>query len=278
MKKRFFFLLASLLIALPAGVALADGGTPLQLGLQAAANMRMERLHAFHDHLLLPIITVITIFVLGLLVWIVVRYNAKANPTPSRTTHNVMLEVIWTVIPVVILIIIAVPSFKLLYYLNRTPEPEMTLKVTGYQWYWGYEYPDHGGVSFTSNMVPEKEIDPSKGQRRLLSTDNAVVLPIDTVIALDITAADVIHAWAVPAFGVKKDAVPGRLNQTWVKIDKPGVYYGQCSEICGINHAFMPIEVHAVTKEEFAAWVEKAKAEFSYNNTFDQPTKLALAQ
>ena len=219
----------------------------------------------FHD-LLLWIITPIVIFVTALLAWVVIRYNKKANPKPSSTTHHVMLEILWTVVPVVILIVIAVPSFKMLYYLDRTEEPEMTLKVTGYQWYWGYEYQDHDGINFLSYMVPEAEIDTEAGQKRLLSTDNPVVLPIDTNIQIIVTAADVLHSFTVPALGFKKDAVPGRLNETWVRIDKPGTYFGQCSEICGKDHAFMPIEIKAVTKEEFEKWLIEAKEKFAAND------------
>src|SRR5688500_10689034 len=165
-----------------------------------------------------------------------IRFNSKAHPVPSTRTHNVILEIVWTVVPVVILITIAVPSFKLLYYMDRTENPDMTLKVTGFQWYWGYEYPDNGNISFNSNIIKDADIDASKGQIRKLSTDNPVVLPVDTNIQLLVTAADVLHAFAVPSFGVKIDAVPGRLNETWVRIEKPGVYYGQCSELCGANH------------------------------------------
>lgn len=237
--------------------------TPTQLGLEPSATPQMERIAGFHDDLLMWIITAIVIFVTGLLIWVMIRYNAKANPEPSKTTHHVMLEVVWTVVPVIILIIIAIPSFKMLYYLDRTEEPEMTLKVTGYQWYWGYEYQDHDGLSFLSYMIPTEEIDESKGQKRLLSTDNVVVLPTETNIQILVTAADVIHAFAVPAFGIKKDAVPGRMNETWVRIEKPGTYYGQCSEICGKDHAFMPIEIKAVPKEEFEKWVVEAKEKFA---------------
>lgn len=238
--------------------AFADYPKSWGLNLQEPAGVLSQQMHDFHD-MLIWIITSIVVFVLCLLIWVVVRYNAKSNPVPSKTTHNTMLEVVWTVIPVIILIVIAVPSFKVLFSQGRIPDAEMTLKVTGYQWYWGYEYPDQGGISFNSYMVPEKEIDAAKGQKRLLSTDTQVVLPIDTTIRVQLTASDVIHAWTVPAFGVKKDAVPGRLNEAWFKITKPGTYYGQCSEICGTGHSFMPIEVKAVTKEEFAAWVEKTK-------------------
>lgn len=244
------------------------------LNLQPAVTSSARDINALHD-LLLWIIVPITIFVFLLLVWVVIRYNKKANPTPSNVTHNVPLEILWTVLPVVILIVIAVPSFKLLYKNDRIINPEMTLKITGYQWYWGYEYPDHGGIEFNSIMIPEDEI--TGDQRRLLSTDNPVVVPIDTDIAILVTANDVIHSWAMPAFGMKMDAVPGRINETWFNVSKPGVYYGQCSEICGKDHAYMPIEVHAVSKEEFKAWVEKAKEEFAENDVIEgdvMPIKL----
>jgi cytochrome c oxidase subunit 2 len=248
---------------------------PWQLGMQESASPSADRLHEFHN-LLLWIITAITLFVLALLVWIVVRYNAHVNPKPSLFTHNVILEVVWTIIPVIILIIIVVPSFKLLYANDRLEAYDMTIKVTGYQWYWGYEYPDNEGINFLSYMIPDKDIDVAKGQKRLLSTDNAVVLPIDTNIQILVTASDVLHAWAVPALGVKMDAVPGRTNETWVRITKPGVYYGQCSELCGKDHAYMPIEIHAVTKEDFATWLETAKKEFTAND--NSPVKYALVQ
>lgn len=230
------------------------------LGLQEPVTPVMERLIDFHN-MLLWIIIGIALFVLALLVYVVVRFNERANPVPSKTTHNVPLEIIWTLVPVAILIVIAIPSFKLLYYMDKVHKPDMTLKVTGYQWYWGYEYPDQGGINFLSNMIPDKEIDPAKGQERLLSTDNPVVIPVDTDIQILITAADVLHAFAVPAFGVKKDAVPGRVNESWMRVTKPGIYYGQCSELCGTGHAFMPIEIHAVPKDEFAAWVAAKKQE-----------------
>lgn len=255
LKSVIAFVALGLALTLLPHFALADQ-TPWGIGFQEAATPVAERLHHFHT-MVLVIITAITLFVMGLLVWVMVRFNARANPVPSMTTHNVLLEIIWTVVPVVILIIIAVPSFKLLYYMDRTENPDMTLKVTGYQWYWGYEYPDHGGISFTSNMIPQKDIDPSKGQMRLLSTDNPVIVPVDTNIQVIVTAADVLHSFAVPSFGIKADAVPGRLNETWIRVEKPGVYYGQCSEICGTGHGFMPIEVIAVSKEDFAAWVVK---------------------
>lgn len=242
-----------------------------QKGLHEPVTPVMERVVEFHN-ILLVIITAITLFVTALLFIIIIRFNAKANPKPSATTHSTMLEVVWTLVPVIILIAIAVKSLPLIYYMDRTKEPEMTLKVTGYQWYWGYEYPDHDGINFFSYMIPDEKIDPSKGQIRLLSTDTQVVLPIDTDIQILLTAADVIHSWAVPAFGVKRDAVPGRTNETWVRITKPGTYYGQCSELCGKDHAFMPIEIKAVTKEEFARWVETAKKEFAANDNNEEAT------
>lgn len=228
------------------------------INFQDPASPSADRLQEFH-HMLLYIITPIVLFVTGLLFWVMVRYNRRANPVPRQFSHNVLIEVIWTIVPVLILLIIVIPSFKLLYYIDRTAEPEMTLKVTGYQWYWGFEYPDQEGINFQAYMVPEKDIDKTKGQIRLLSTDNPVVLPVDTNIQIIVTAADVLHAFALPALGVKIDAVPGRLNETWVRITKPGIYYGQCSELCGKDHAYMPVEVHAVSKEEFQAWTASQK-------------------
>ncbi|MAS86991.1 MAG: cytochrome c oxidase subunit II [Micavibrio sp.] len=224
------------------------------MDLQTSFSPVKERMHDFHT-MLLYIITAIVLFVLFLLLYVIFRFNKKANPTPSKFTHNTLIEVVWTAIPVIILMVIAVPSFKLLFYGDRTPDPEMTLKVTGYQWYWGYEYPDFGDISFSSYMIPDDEI--KEGQLRLLETDKAVVLPIETNIQILVTAADVLHSFAMPAFGVKTDAVPGRLNETWTYIEKEGTYYGQCSEICGTNHAFMPIMIKAVSKEDFAAWVKE---------------------
>jgi len=256
-----FLFLGLIAIAVP---SYATGmATEKQLGMQEAASTSAEHIHAFHDFLLY-IITFIALFVLALLVYVVLFFNKRANPKPSMFSHNVLIEIIWTVVPVIILIVIAIPSLKLLYYTDRTEDPEMTLKVTGYQWYWGYEYPDQEGINFLSYMIPDDEIDASKNQVRLLSTDNPVYLPIDTNIEILMTAGDVLHSWAVPALGIKIDAVPGRINSTWVRITKPGIYYGQCSELCGKDHTFMPIEIHAVTKDEFKAWVGRAKDEFAY--------------
>ena len=249
---------AMLVYSLPAAAETPDApviGAPKEWGLsfQPSASPVKHDMVWFHNHLLLPVITVITVFVMLLLLFVMIRFNAKANPKPSKTTHNTMLEVVWTLVPVIILVIIVVPSMKLLYKADKTSDAEMTLNVKGYQWYWGYQYPDHGDIEFSSNLVPEKDLKP--GQVRLLSTDNPVVLPVDTNIRILVTANDVIHSWAMPALGVKMDAVPGRTNETWTRIEKEGTYFGQCSEICGINHGFMPIEIRAVSKEAFAKWV-----------------------
>lgn len=242
---------------------------PWQMNFQPAATPVMEKIIDFHN-LLLTIQVGIVVLVLGLMLYIIIKFNSKSNPEPSKTTHNTALEVIWTVIPIVILIVLAVPSMKLLFFMDKAPNPEMTLKITGHQWYWSYEYPDNGGFEFDSNMVPDEEIKP--GQRRLLEVDNQVVLPVNTEIRLLMTSEDVIHNWAIPSFGVKMDTVPGRTNESWIKVTKPGVYYGQCSELCGVNHGFMPVAVKVVSKEEFKKWTAKAKKEFA--NAKDAPVKV----
>lgn len=255
--------------------ALAQAPRPWQLGFQDAATPVMERIDDFHD-LMLVIITVIVLFVTALLVYVVVRFNEKANPVPSKTTHHTVLEVAWTVVPILVLVLIAIPSFRLLYYMDKAKTPEMTLKVVGNQWYWSYVYPDHGKIAFDSLIIPDDQLKP--GQLRLLEVDNRVVVPVDTDIRVLLTANAVIHAWAVPAFGVKIDTIPGRMNETWMRITKPGVYYGQCSELCGVNHGFMPIAVEAVSKAEFAKWVAWAKVKFAAQRAPDRPSpELALA-
>jgi cytochrome c oxidase subunit 2 len=253
-------------VALAAGVmafvsgattpALAQTATPWQKNFQDAATPVAQQIHDFHDVLLI-LTSVITAFVLLLLIYVVVRFNAKANPVPTRTTHNTLVEVAWTVVPIMILVAIAIPSFKLLYFQDRTAKPEMTLKVTGHQWYWSYEYPDHGKIAFDSLMVPTDQLKP--GQYRLLEVDNRVVVPVDTNVRVLLTASDVLHAWAVPAFGVKTDTVPGRLNETWFRVTRTGTFYGQCSELCGVNHGFMPIAIDVVSKADFAKWVATKK-------------------
>ncbi|MDP6708998.1 MAG: cytochrome c oxidase subunit II [Alphaproteobacteria bacterium] len=252
------------LVATGAGFAAAAQAAglaePWQLGLQDAATPVMRELNSFHN-MLLVLIFVIAIFVMCLLLYCMVKFNAKSNPTPTKTSHNTLLEVIWTAVPVLILVVIAIPSFKLLYFADRAVDAEMTIKAIGHQWYWSYEYPDHDDLTFDATMLEDDERTPD--QPRLLATDNAIVVPVDTSIRLLTTSDDVIHSWAMPAFGVKLDAVPGRINETWMKVEAPGMYYGMCSELCGVRHGFMPIMVKAVPKDEFKAWVEKAKKEFA---------------
>jgi cytochrome c oxidase subunit 2 len=228
--------------------------TPGAIGLQPGVTPLKHDATFFHNVILLPIITVITLFVLALLVWVMVRYNKKANPTPAKWSHNTAIEVAWTIVPVLILMFIAIFSFRLLYAYNDMPKPYMTIKATGYQWYWGYEYPDNGISEFVSNILPE---DKAKAQKvpYLLATTEPLVVPVGKPVRVQVTGADVIHAFAVPAFGIISDAVPGRLNETWFTIEKAGVYYGNCRELCGSEHAYMPIEVRAVSQAEFDAWV-----------------------
>lgn len=235
---------------------------PWQMGFQPAASPVMEEISHFHD-ILLVIITLITIFVLALLLYVVWRFSEKRNPTPSKTTHNTLIEIVWTVVPVLILVYIAFKSFPLLYFTDVTPESDMTIKAVGHQWFWSYEYPDNGNFTFDAYMIADADIDPSKGQIRLLSADNNLVVPVDTTIKVLLAADDVIHAFAMPAFGVKEDAVPGRLNETWFKATKEGLYYGQCSELCGNGHAYMPIVIEVVSKTKFDEWVKEAQSKFA---------------
>jgi cytochrome c oxidase subunit II len=243
-----------------AGTAAALAATgqpePWQLGLQAAASPVMVDIIWFHDFLLW-IITAIALFVLVLLAIIIFRFNARANPTPSRTTHNSLLEVAWTIVPVIILVAIAVPSFRLLFLELDDPQPDLTVKATGKQWYWSYNYPDNGNFEFDSLIVEDKDLKP--GQPRLLTVDHELVVPVNKVVKVLVTGADVIHSFAVPSFGIKIDAVPGRLNDTWFKATAEGTYHGQCSELCGKDHAFMPITVRVVNDAEFAKWIEAEK-------------------
>jgi cytochrome c oxidase subunit II len=242
---------------LSSGAAFAEMGQPApwEFRLQEAVTPVMENITWFHG-LLLTIITIITLFVLALLIAVVVKFNARANPVPSRTTHNTLLEVAWTLIPVLILVTIAVPSFRLLFLELDVPKADLTIKATGKQWYWSYAYPDNGKFEFDSLLAQDK-------QPRLLGVDNEMVVPVNKVVRVQTTGADVIHSWAVPSFGVKIDAVPGRLNETWFKATRVGVFYGQCSELCGKDHAYMPIAVRVVSDQDFAAWVEDAKKKFA---------------
>jgi len=253
-------------LAVGSGEAGAAQPEPWQLGFQPAASPVMAQLDSLHD-LLLWIITLVSIFVLALLVYACLRFRASRSASPSRRTHHTLLEIAWTALPVLILVVIAIPSFKLLYFMDRVQEPEMTIKAVGHQWYWSYEYPDDGEFTFDAYLVADEDL--QEGQPRLLATDNAVVLPVETDIRVLITATDVLHSWAVPAFGVKTDAVPGRVNETWVRIDEPGMYYGQCSELCGDFHGFMPIMVRAVSKEEFEAWTQQAQEQFARAGSID---------
>ncbi len=259
----FIFCLFCGVLAAPMVFAADMIGVPhdRQINMQAAGSPVMEKIHHFHDYLLV-IISAITVFVLGLLLYVILRFNARANPVPSKTTHNLKLEIVWTIIPILILLAIVVPSMRLLYFADKAQNAEMTIKAIGKQWYWTYEYPDHGNFTFDAYMLKDDEAKKA-GHPRLLGTDNLVVLPTETTIRILVTAGDVLHAFAVPALGFKKDAVPGRINETWTRIDRPGMYYGQCSELCGTNHGFMPIAIKAVPKPEFEAWVKEAQTKFS---------------
>ena len=228
--------------------------TPGGIGLQPAASPLKHAAHDFHDLILLPIITLICVFVLGLLIWCVVRYNKRSNPIPAKWSHNTVVEVVWTVVPVLILMAISVVSFKLLFAYHDMPKPDLTVKATGYQWYWGYELPDQKVGEFVSNMLPEDEAKARNVPYRLAATEPLVV-PVNKTVRVLVTGADVIHAFALPAFGLKIDAIPGRINETWFRAERTGTFYGQCSELCGVDHAFMPLEIKVVTQPEFEAWV-----------------------
>jgi cytochrome c oxidase subunit 2 len=263
-------------VLLPAGAAFAGLGqpSPWQIGLQDSATPVMDDVIGFHTFVLW-IITAITVFVLALLVYVMVKFNAAANPVPSRTTHNTLVEVLWTVIPVVILVVIALPSFRILFFQLNTPPADLTIKATGVTWNWKYDYPDNGDFEFDSLMLQDKERKP--GQPRLLSVDNEMVVPVNKVIRMQVTGFDVIHSFTVPSFGIKIDAIPGRLNETWFKATKEGMYYGQCSELCGKDHAFMPIAVRVVSDAEFATWVEEAKKKFASNGTSGRVATASLS-
>jgi cytochrome c oxidase subunit 2 len=271
--------LAVTAFALLAGVEAALAGigqpSPWQLGLQESATPVMERIIWFHDYLLYWI-TGIAVFVLVLLLTVMIRFNARANPVPSRTTHNTLVEVLWTIVPIGILLAIAVPSFKLLFLQLDLPPADMTVKATGKQWYWSYSYPDHGKFEFDSLMLKADEL--KAEQPRLLSVDNEMVVPINKTVHVIVTGADVIHAFAVPSFGIKIDAVPGRINETWFKATREGVYYGQCSELCGKDHAFMPIAVRVVSEQAFATWVEDAKKKYARNDMVPPTSVAAVGQ
>ncbi|MFA6264835.1 MAG: cytochrome c oxidase subunit II [Pseudolabrys sp.] len=270
--KRLIAFVATSLAVLSAGSAFAATGEPhpWQIGLQNAATPVMEDVVWFHNFLLW-VIAIIVAFVLALLVIIIVKFNSKSNPVPSRTTHNTMIEVVWTVVPVLILVAIAVPSFRLLFYQLKVPAADVTVKATGKQWFWTYNYPD-AKIEFDSLMKQPKDL--KAGEPRLLAVDNSMVVPVNKVVRVITTGADVIHSWAVPSFGVKIDAIPGRLNETWFKAEREGMYYGQCSQLCGRDHAFMPIAVQVLSEKDYAAWLEAAKKKFA---SADDAPKNAVA-
>ena len=250
----------TLLSILAYGQLFAEQPKDWQLGFQKSASKSMSDIVLFHDYMLLPIITAITVFVLFLVIYACIKFRATKNKIASQTSHNTTIEIVWTLVPCLILIIMAVPSFKVLYSQDKVPPADVTVKAIGYQWYWGYEYPDEN-IIFDSYMIEDKDL--KANQPRLLSVDNEVVVPVNKNIKVLITANDVLHAWALPSFGVKRDAVPGRINETWFKADRTGTFYGQCSELCGIKHAFMPITVRVVTEEEYKKWLLEAKEKFA---------------
>ena len=269
--------LASLASAasLPVRAEVFGGPVSGQMGFLPAATGNAEDIQWLHNWILMPVITGISLLVLVLLVYIVYRFNERANPVASRRTHNGVLEVAWTVLPALLLVIIAVPSFRLLTLQLVIPPPDLTVKVTASQWHWNYGYPKAaGGFSFDSLIVEDKDLKP--GDIRLLTVDNPMVVPVNKAIEFDVTAQDVIHSFSVPSFGVKIDAIPGRLNKAWFKADRTGVFYGQCSNICGIDHAFMPIEVRVVTQEAYEAWLLEAKKNFAASDSIDVATARPL--
>jgi len=275
-KRLIAFVVTGVAVFAAGSAALAATGAtgqphPWQLGLQAGATPVMDDIIWFHDFLLWVIVA-ITLFVLALLVIVMVKFNARANPTPSRTTHNTTIEVVWTVVPVLILVTIAVPSFRLLFYQLNTPKADVTVKATGKQWFWSYSYPD-SKFEFDSLMVQEKDL--KADQPRLLAVDNEMVVPVNKVVRLLVVGAEVIHSFSVPAFGIKIDAIPGRVNETWFKAEREGVYYGQCSELCGKDHAFMPIMVRVVNDKDYTAWIEQAKKKYATDDS--HPTAVAAA-
>jgi cytochrome c oxidase subunit 2 len=254
---------AVMLAALPGGAAVAQAvgvPRPWEMGMQRGFGPLKDQEIWLH-HIVLVIITLITLFVAGLLVWVMWRYNARRNPVPSRTAHNTLIEVLWTVIPVLILVGMAIPSFRLVYYQDRTRDADLTIKVTGHQWYWEYTYPDNGNIDFSSYIIPDDQLKP--GQMRLLTVDNPLVVPVGKNVRVLQTSGDVIHSWFIPSIGVQRYAIPGRTIETWFRVDQPGMFYGECNQICGTNHSRMPIVVHAVPEKEFTAWLTEAKTKFS---------------
>jgi cytochrome c oxidase subunit 2 len=255
--------------------ASAQAPAPWQMGMQTPGSPVAAGIQSLHD-LVLIIITLITIFVAGLLLYVVWRYSAHRNATPSQTSHNTTLEIAWTVIPVLILVVIAIPSFRLVYFEDRTTAADMTIKVTGHQWFWQYTYPDQGNVDFASRVVPEDQLKP--GQTRLLDVDEQLVLPVGKNVRILTTSADVIHSFYIPSLGVQRYAIPGRTIETWVRIDRAGVYYGECNQICGTQHSSMPISIRAVPDAEFQAWVTQAKTKYAVDTVPSQVQFAAVAR
>ena len=266
--------LAVVITAAIAAVAWAAEPKPWQLGMQPPATPVKDRLSAFHDELLV-IIFLISAFVMALLLYVIVRFNHRRNPVPSRTSHNPVIELLWTVIPVLILVTIAIPSFKLMYYMDRVPTPDMTIKVTGHQWYWSYLYSDQKNLTFDSNLIPDDQLKP--GQKRLLEVDNPLVVPVGKVVKVLVTSTDVIHSWFIPSFGVQEYAVIGRNNESWFKVERPGTYYGECNQICGVNHGFMPIKIVAVPTDDFQRWLVDAKKKFAHDGGDSTTVRVAIA-
>lgn len=241
--------------------------------MQASATPTHDHLDSLHNELLV-IITVIALFVLALLIYVCLRFRASKNPVPSKTSHNTLLEIAWTGIPVIILVVIAIPSFKLLYYADRTPDPDMTVKVQAHQWYWSYEYPDQK-IAFDSNLIPEQDL--KEGQLRLLDVDNRLVVPVGKKVQVLVTTSDVMHSFFIPSFGVQIYGTPGRINETWFQVEKPGVYYGECNQICGMNHAYMPIVIEAMEPAKYDAWLAQAKTKFAMDDDAAGPKLAAVA-
>lgn len=271
--KAFRIAVAVASIGIPAGSAFAAGtGQPerWQIAMQNPVTPIARELNAFHTEVMW-IITAITVFVAGLLAYCIFKFNERANPTPSKTAHNTPIEIAWTIVPVLILVLIAIPSFRLLRNQLIVPKPDLTVKSIGHAWYWEYEYPadQGGGFKFDSNLVEEADLKPD--QLRLLTVDNELVVPVDKVVRVQVTAADVLHSFAMPSFGIKMDAVPGRLNETWFKAEREGVYHGQCSELCGQRHAFMPITIRVVNQQDYASWITQAKSKYAAIAPADGP-------
>ena len=272
--------LAAMLLLSTSVPALAQVPHPWQMGLQAPHSSVQAEVQSLNTFLLYIIIGIAT-FVAALLLYVIVRFNHRANPIPSRTSHNTTIEILWTTVPVLILIAIAVPSFRLVYYQDRATHPDMTIKVTGHQWYWEYTYPEEGGLDFQSYMIPSKQLKPEQKSLRQLAVDNPLVVPVGKNVRVLIASGDVLHSFFIPSLGVQRYAIPGRLIETWFNVDKPGDYYGECNQICGINHDGMSIEVHAVSQADYVAWLKDAKNKFSAlspsRTNLGRPARVELA-